>query len=144
MQCGRKLARIAIHEYSRNVFKPSFLVTLLSVPLIIAVTVGIGLYLESRDRNDAPLGYVDAAGLFADPVSAPVSGSREPLEFLPFQSREEARAALESGQIQAFLVVPADYYQRRDATLFYFEEPGSSKVTDLVHDDQHRDGNDQL
>ena len=126
-----KLARIAFHEYGRNVFKLSFLLTLLSVPLIIALNVGIGFYLESRDNDDAPLGYVDASGLFADPVPVPVSGSREPLPFLPFPSQEEARAALESGQIQAFFVVPADYGRAREMTLFYFEEPGSGATRQL-------------
>ena len=126
-----KLARVAIHEYRRNVFRLSFLLTLLSVPLIIALNVGIGFYLESRDNDDAPLGYVDASGLFADPVPVPVSGSREPLEFLPFPTQEDARAALEAGQIQAFLVVPPSYGQSRDMTLYYFEEPGGSTTRQL-------------
>ena len=127
----QKLARIAFHEYGRNVFKLSFVLTLLSVPLMIALNVGIGFYLESRGNDDAPLGYVDASGLFADPVPVPVSGSREPLEFLSFPSPEEARAALDAGQIQAFFVVPADYGQARDMTLFYFEEPGSGTTRQL-------------
>ena len=126
-----KLARIAAHEYRRNVFKLSFLLTLLSVPLIVALNVGIGFYLESRGNDNAPIGYVDATGLFADPVPVPVSGSREPLEFHPFPTQEEARAALESGQVQAFFVVPADYVQTRDMTLFYFEEPSGSTTRQL-------------
>ena len=126
-----KLGRIATYEYKRNVFKRSFLLTLLSVPLIIALNVGVGLYMESRGNDDAPVGYVDRAGLFADPVPVPVSGSRVPLDFIPFQTQEDARAALESGQIQAFLVVAADYGQTRDTTLFYLEEPGGSTTRQL-------------
>jgi ABC-2 type transport system permease protein len=126
-----KLGRIAIYEYRRNVFKLSFLLTLLSVPLIIALNVAIGLYLESRGNDDAPVGYVDRAGLFADRVPVPVSGSREPLEFVPFQTQKDARAALESGQIQAFLVVPADYAETRDMTLFFLEAPGGSTTRQL-------------
>jgi len=126
-----KLGRIATYEYKRNVFKRSFLLTLLSVPLIIALNVGVGLYMESRGNDDAPVGYVDRAGLFADPAPVPVSGSREPLEFVPFPNQEDARAALESGQIQAFLAVPADYGETRDMTLFYLEEPGGSTIRQL-------------
>ena len=126
-----KLGRIATYEYKRNVFKRSFLLTLLSVPLIIALNVGVGLYMESRGNDDAPVGYVDRAGLFADPVPVPVSGSREPIEFIPFPNQEDARAALESGQIQAFLAVPADYGETRDMTLFYLEEPGGSTTRQL-------------
>ena len=126
-----KLGRIATYEYKRNVFKRSFLLTLLSVPLIIALNVGVGLYMESRGNDDAPVGYVDRAGLFADPVPVPVSGSREPIELIPFPNQEDARAALESGQIQAFLAVPADYGETRDMTLFYLEEPGGSTIRQL-------------
>jgi ABC-2 type transport system permease protein len=129
----RKFARVAIHEYKRNVFKRSFLLALLSVPLIIALNVGVGFYLESRGNDDAPVGYVDRAGLLANPVPVPVSGSREPLEFVPFQTQEAARAALESGEIQAFFVVAADYGETRDMTLFYLKEPGGN-TTRQVYD----------
>jgi ABC-2 type transport system permease protein len=129
----RKFARVAIHEYKRNVFKRSFLLALLSVPLIIALNVGVGFYLESRGNDDAPVGYVDRAGLLANPVPVPVSGSREPLEFVPFQTQEAVRAALESGEIQAFFVVAADYGETRDMTLFYLKEPGGN-TTRQVYD----------
>ena len=121
-----KLWLVAVYEYRRNVFKRSFILALLSVPLMIALNVGVGLYMESRGNDDAPVGYVDHAGLFADPIPVPVSGSREPVEFVPFQTEEDARAALESGQIQAFFVVAADYGETRDMTLFYLEEPGGN------------------
>ena len=101
-----KLARIASHEYRRNVFKLSFLVTLLSVPLIIALNVGIGFYLESRENDDSPLGYVDHSGLFADPAPVPVSGSAAPLGFLPFQAEEDARAALDRARSRPSLSSP--------------------------------------
>lgn len=127
----RKLARIAIHEYRRNVFKPSFILALLSVPLIVALNVAVGFYLESRDADDSPLGYVDRAGLFVDPVPVPVSGSRQALEFIPFQSQEEAQAALESGQIQAFFVVPERYLETRDMVIYYLEEPGGGTIRQL-------------
>ncbi len=127
----RKLARIAIHEYRRNVFKASFILTLLSVPLIIALNVAVGFYLESHDDNDLPLGYVDRAGLFTAPVEVPVSGSRQALQFTSFQTQEQAQAALESGQIQAFLFVPESYWDTRDTVIYYLEEPGSEAIRQL-------------
>ncbi len=127
----RKLARIAIHEYRRNVFKASFILTLLSVPLIIALNVAVGFYLESRDVDNSPLGYIDRAGLFAEPVPVPVSGSRQALQFIPFQSQERAQATLESGQIQAFFVVPESYWDTRDMVLFYLEQPVDGTVRQL-------------
>jgi ABC-2 type transport system permease protein len=121
-----KLYRVAAYEYRRTVFKRSFILALLSVPLMVCLNVGVGLFMESRGVNNAPVGYVDHAGLFADPIPVPVSGSREPVAFLPFQTDADARAALEAGEIQAYFAVAADYLQTRDVGLFFLEEPGAN------------------
>jgi ABC-2 type transport system permease protein len=119
-----KLYRIALYEYQRNVFKRSFLLALLSVPLMIGLMVGVGFVMESLNNDNSPVGYVDHAGLFADPVPVPVTGSKRPVDFVAFQAEEDARAALEAGDIQAFYVVDADYHMTRDVGLFYLKEPG--------------------
>lgn len=121
-----KLWRVANYEYRRNVFKRSFILTLLSVPLMIALNVGIGLFIESTENDSSPVGYVDQAGLLADPIAAPVTGSREPITFIPFQTQNDARSALESGDIQAYYILATDYFQTRDVGLFYLEEPGGN------------------
>jgi ABC-2 type transport system permease protein len=121
-----KLYRVAVYEYRRTVFKRSFILALLSVPLMVCLNVGVGFFMESREVNNAPVGYVDHAGLFADPIPVPVSGSREPVAFLPFQTDADARAALEAGEIQAYFAVAADYLQTRDAGLFFLKEPGTN------------------
>ena len=115
---------VAVHEYQRNVFKKSFIMALLSVPLMIAVNVGVGLLLESLENDNAPVGYVDHAGLFADPIPVPVSGSKEPVAFIPFQTDAEARRALEAGEIQAFYIVAADYATSSRIDMVHVEEPG--------------------
>ncbi len=121
-----KLWRIAIYEYRRNVFKRSFILALLSVPLMIGLNVGIGLFLESTENDRSPVGYVDHAGLLTNPIAAPMSGSREPITFIPFQTENDARAALESGHIQAYYVLAADYFQTKDVSLFHLKEPSGS------------------
>jgi ABC-2 type transport system permease protein len=121
-----KLWRIAMYEYRRNVFKRSFILALLSVPFMIGLNVGIGLFLESTENDRSPVGYVDHAGLLADPIAAPVTGSREPIAFIPFQTENDARAALESGHIQAYYVLAVDYFQTKDVSLFYLKEPRGS------------------
>ena len=115
---------VAVNEYERNVFKRSFILALLGVPLMIGGNVGIGWYMESRGVNHLPVGYVDHAGVLADPVPVPISGSREPVTFALFESESEARAALDSGAVQAYYVVSADYHDTRDVGLFYAKEPG--------------------
>jgi ABC-2 type transport system permease protein len=121
-----KLYRVAVYEYKRTVFKRSFILALLSVPLMVGLNVGVGFFMESREVNNAPVGYVDLAGLFADPIPVPVSGSREPVVFLPFETDADARAALEAKEIQAYYVVAADYPETRDVGLFFLQEPGGN------------------
>jgi ABC-2 type transport system permease protein len=121
-----KLWRVAVYEYRRNVFKRSFILALLSVPLMIGLNVGIGLFMESSENDGSPVGYVDHAGLLTNPIAAPVTGSREPIAFIPFQTENDARLALESGDIQAYYVLAADYFQTKDVSLFYLKEPGGN------------------
>jgi ABC-2 type transport system permease protein len=121
-----KLWRVAAYEYRRNVFKRSFILALLSVPLMIGLNVGIGLFMESSGDDGSPVGYVDHAGLLTNPIAAPVTGSRERIAFIPFQIENDARLALESGDIQAYYVLAADYYQTKDVSLFYHKEPGAN------------------
>ena len=65
----RKVIFIAVQDYLQNVLKRSFILVLLSVPLYIAFSVGMGFFLESTKDNPLPVGYVDYTGIF------PVDGS---------------------------------------------------------------------
>ena len=124
----RKLWSVARHEYARNVFKRSFLLTILSVPLLIGANIGLIAFMVSRENNFAPVGYVDHAGLLTDPVPAPVGPSEEAITFLPFQTEEEARQALESQTIQAYYVVAQDYFESSRIELFYLKGPGENAM----------------
>jgi len=119
-----KLWLIALYEYRRIVFKKSFIMALLSVPLMISLNIGMGLLMESLQNDNAPVGYIDYAGLLADPIPAPVAGSREPVEFTPFQTEDGARAALEVKDIQAYYSVAADYAETSQIDLVYLKKPG--------------------
>ena len=121
-----KLWRIARHEYRRNVFKRSFILALLSVPLMIAVIVGVGFFMASREVNNTPLGYVDHAGLLANPIPAPLTGSANRVDLIPFDGEAAARTALEAGEIQAYYVVAAHYFSTRRVDLYYLKAPGNN------------------
>jgi len=124
----RKLWHVAWHEYTRNVFKKSFILVLLSVPLLIGGNIGLIAFMVSRENNYAPVGYVDHAGLLADPIPPPLGPSEEAITFLPFQTEEEARQALESQTIQAYYVVAPDYFEASRIELFYLKEPGENAM----------------
>jgi ABC-2 type transport system permease protein len=121
-----KLWYVARHEYARNVFKKSFILALLSVPLLIAVNIGLIAFMVSLDNNSAPVGYVDRAGLLSDPIPAPVGPSEGAIEFIPFQTEDEARDALEAKSIQAYYVVSPDYFETSRIDLLYLKEPGEN------------------
>jgi len=128
-----KLWLVAKYEYVRNVFKKSFILVTLSMPLILALSIGLGAIIESTENNDAPVGYVDHAGFLADPILAPKRAASlnnpsvsDLVPLIPFQTEEEAHDALESKAIQAYYVVAADYRQSNQVELVYIESPGDN------------------
>jgi len=123
-----RLWRVAVYEYKRNVFKKSFLLTLFSIPLMVTFSVGIGFFLTSLEENDLPLGYVDQAGVFTSAIPGPRSEQAEPVEFIPFETEDEALVSLESDLIQAFYILPPDYFETRHIELVYRNKPGGNAV----------------
>jgi len=119
-----KLWLVALNEYKRNVFKKSFILALLSVPLMVGFTVGLGLIMTSLEENDAPVGYVDYAGFLENPLPAPVDRSDKPIEFIPYKTESEARQALEAEEIQAYYVLASDFGETSQVELLYLKEPG--------------------
>jgi ABC-2 type transport system permease protein len=124
---------IAWYEYKRNVFKKSFILALLSVPLMIALNVGVGFVMESVDNDAAPIGYVDYAGLLEDPIPAPEIARRKSVSFIPYTTKDAALEALQAKTIQAYYVISADYYETRQVDLVFSKKP-SDNATWMFHD----------
>jgi len=119
----KKVWLTAERQFKKEVFSRGFLIALLSLPLFIGFSIGmafLGIHFES---NDTTLGYVDQSGLLAP--MPPVSEGDE-LQFVPFDSPEEARIALQTQQIDAYYVIPVDYRISRQAKLFFVEPPSAS------------------
>ena len=122
-----KLWRVASYEYKRHVFKKGFILAVFSVPLIIASIVVLVLVMQAINNDYGAVGYVDNAGLLADPQPAPSSGaSDKPVTLISFETEEDARASLDSGDIQAYYVISQDYYETRQVQLVYSEKPGEN------------------
>lgn len=106
----KKIWLVAAQEYRRHVFTRRFLFGLLSIPLVVALFIGIFLLVFSLESNTTPIGYVDASGLLTNPVPAPApEWPDKPVPTVSYPTEAQARAALDAGQIQAFYVLPADY-----------------------------------
>jgi ABC-2 type transport system permease protein len=128
-----KLWLMAVYEYRRHVLQKRFILALLSMPFMIALMIGVGALAEGLEKSADAVGYVDHAGLLADPRPAPPRGSlpddlgsADLVPLLAYQSEEEARAALEAKEIQAYYVITADYETSNRVELYYLKLPSSN------------------
>ena len=115
-----KVWLIARHQYAEEVFKRSFLIALLSLPLFLAVSIGSGYLTQRFERKRTTLGYVDQAGLLSEASAVPETRD---VRIVRFETAEEARIALDAGQADAYYILSADYADTHGAELVYFEPP---------------------
>ena len=108
----------------------SFLVGTLSILAIIAVIMGITAIIVIGGRDDRPLGYVDHAGLFAAQAAPAAEGP----ELRAFADETAARAAVETGVIQAFYLLPEDYLSRHEVALVYGKKQPGERVRGAFDD----------
>ena len=100
--------RVARYEYTRNVFKRSFILLMLSIPALIAFSVGLGILMDSLEDKPLPVGYVDQVGIFATVPEVFEFGPKwdskydEPLPFIAYPTEAAAQQALKDGLIQVF------------------------------------------
>jgi ABC-2 type transport system permease protein len=124
--------RIAREEFRRNVFRKSFIMVLLSLPLMIGLNIGIVLLMNYLEKDTRPIGYVDHAGvMLVDELPADVTD--DSIQFLAFSSEDGAQEALLAEELQAFYVLSPEYLQTREIELNYVEEP-ASKATRQFYD----------
>jgi len=124
--------RIAREEFRRNVFRKSFIMVLLSLPLMIGLNVGIVLIMNNLEKDPRSVGYVDHAGVMSI-SELPPDIYDEPIQLLAYQTEERAQEALLAEEIQALYVLSPEYLQTREITLLYVEEP-ASKATRQFYD----------
>lgn len=115
-----KVWLVARHHFLQEVSKRSFLIVLFSMPLFLVVVIGFGYLAEQLIDDTATLGYVDEAGFL---VKTSFEDADDEVVLLAFDSRDAARSALESEQIDAYVVIPADYRETSEAQLFITETP---------------------
>ena len=124
----RKLWLVAGHEYRQEIHKKSFLLATLGIPLLIAVVMGVSIYIAVRNTDERPLGYIDQSGLLAEAVMPRLQEDEKMVTLRVFDDQERAKAALEAGEIQAYYVVPADYMQTRRVQLYFWDNDPDDAV----------------
>jgi ABC-2 type transport system permease protein len=120
----KKILRIVVYEYRRQVARRAFIGTLLFPLFIIGISVAIGLITATTtiDSDKGVIGYVDPSGALAKAVPPPAD-SDHPIQ--KFADAAEARAALEDDRLIAYYELAPDFADTRKAYMYYWQvEPG--------------------
>lgn len=109
----KKFWQVAAHEYLHHVLRKRFIFALLSMPLFVLFIFGVGMLSALAQESSAPVGYVDRSGLLARPVEPPMQERSlfPSVAKIAFADEETARQSLERKEIQAYFIVPADYFE---------------------------------
>ncbi|MEW6649759.1 MAG: ABC transporter permease [Chloroflexota bacterium] len=100
------------HEYLRHVKRRRFIFGLLSIPLFMAVIMGVSMFAASLTVDRRPVGYIDLSTLFANAQPLPENRAglfSNNVKILSFPDETSARDALDNGDIQAYYVIQGDY-----------------------------------
>jgi ABC-2 type transport system permease protein len=114
---------IARHHFWQEAHKRSFLVVLFSLPLFLALSIGIGVLtarFEEQGQEMTALGYVDPGDFLAE---TPATAGNEKVSLVRYETREAAQAALERDEISAYYVLAADVAESRQAELVQLTPP---------------------
>ena len=127
----RKFWHVIAYEYRRHVMRRSFLLALLSLPILILVMMGAVFLLVKMETDATPIGYVDHAGVVQKPLpQASLEELDNPVQVIPFEGETEARAALEKEEIQGYYVLPEDYLQTTQVEEVYLDSAPSGNARD--------------
>lgn len=135
----KKTWLIFANEYKRHVMKKSFIFGVLSMPLLVAVMIGVGLLTVWLDYNKSPIGFVDPNNWIKSDLQAPPEKMQvfPKAKVLRFEDEDSARSALESHSIQAYYILSDNYLSTGEATLVRDEKTGQNVSSDfgdfLVH-----------
>jgi ABC-2 type transport system permease protein len=122
---------MARHEYLKLVGKRSFILSTLAMPLVIVVVMGVSILASLGSSSRDPVGFVDQAGILPQSPTA-VREGRSSIEMRPYADEAAARAALAAGEIQAYLLVPADYLLTLRLAMVYGEEAPGIQVREAI------------
>ncbi|MGE5220811.1 MAG: ABC transporter permease [Omnitrophica WOR_2 bacterium] len=108
-------------EYRKRVMKRSFLLGVLGLPLLIIALIGVIVLVTVGGMSEKPLGYVDHSGLIQNQAS-PQQKTSSQIKIIPFANESEAQQALESKEIQAYYVIPADYLKTQQVDRYDWDK----------------------
>ncbi len=126
----RKTTLVARHEFRRYVTRRGFLAVVFGLPLLlIAVFAATVLILTARAGD--PIGVVDHSGRLQDPAAYSQTLESNDAPLLAFAGEEDARAALQAEEIQAYVVIPDGYPEPADVELYHLGDASENVYQDV-------------
>ncbi len=119
----KKTLRVFWQEYTRHVIRKRFIILVLSVPVLIAVVMGVAILGVFLTQDKRPVGYIDQAGFLVIkelPAREEFSPETE-LRLIPYENEKAATAALNEGVIQAYYVLPPNFGETGEGKLVYIK-----------------------
>jgi len=129
----KKAWRVCLYEYLRHVRRKRFLFALLSIPVIGAAAIGIGVVVAFLQYDSRPIGYIDLSGQFINPLHPDAEddfGYFKDPALVRFPDEKSARSALEDKNIQAYYMIQPDYLENGRVKQVAVEAP--SETADSV------------
>ncbi len=124
----RKLLQVAWHEFYLTVFKKSFILSLLSVPLVMGLNIGVGQIMERANRDNQPTGVVDEAGVMVPLSVYETWADGGGHSFIRYADEASAEAAAAADEIGGYFLVTADYLQTNQVLSKADKEPSGNVV----------------
>ena len=129
----KKFWLIFWQEYKRHVLRKRFILAILSMPFFVALMIGVGFLSVWLQYNNKPVGYVDSYQLLGNAQQLPIKEKQlfKPVPSIAFADEEQAAAAMEQGQIQAYFLFSENYMSTGEVTMTSLEKAGSNAEDDF-------------
>lgn len=125
----KKIWLIAAATFRQRVTSATFLILTLAVPVLSVIAGAFSILTGMGGETQQMLGYVDETGQLA-PVET-VQAEDRVIQFNAYESQEQAREAYQEGEVGAFLVVPAGYFQGEQPQYYGSDSP-NEEVTQAL------------
>ena len=129
-----KLWLVAKREYLLRVSRRTFLVTTFAVPLGFAALIAVGAFIAIKSEDKRPVGYVDNSGMLDPAIIPSLDEVDQMVDIRAYQDVSAAQNDLESGDIQAYFVLPEDYRRSQQVAVYYWEDKPSDDAWEAFDD----------
>jgi len=113
---------LAKFHLRKNMFSKGYLFVLLSLPFFMLVIVGFGKLMDSAENKTVRIGLVGDNNFFQE-LSL---DDKDDVEIVLYPNGDDARKALDVGDIAAYYLFPANYPTSQKTNLFYYDAPSWS------------------